>query len=665
MRKKLVNEKRDALKGLSRKELIDRILNYPNQDLLNLDADGNKRKYPLGWMAGSIRNNDYQMTDKQYYTLVHYFAAATVPDMRVVGVSFYENDAQKFEKTLVFKEGGKSVYETDYVLRPEPENPHDKNAVMVLVRETDGELHHLGYINRGFVSQHQITEEMTVHGLLTDHSNGNFKNVSYSLAIDTEKLDTGRSIYECRFSYTGVLNTPFHTVTDARMMEDLDRLFAENNSVCTAEDAVWEFGDNGNGVLYLETTNRLAPNTKDIADLYARTIGRDTTMQLLNYTYKSDISIKVESGFELTTAGPSLNGQEDVSQSNVYERNFRYNGIAHDAEDISNYVPNETRMVEDLNGDLEKYGCTQYVERMEWKFNQDNTGSVVVALGGLPNDNANTPSAISVINSYVNYEMNDGPLSTILRENGFIDVPYSETVFVPDRNGFHQIAAPMQEEQSQTAPDSPLEKESNELYEYRTDFKLDYPVNDFEAARDYLHDDDMAAYLREDLVEGNRPAVAQSLVSVSFDLDDEQHGHVSVVMDMALSASDSAYISEWIKGQASDGLGEGFEQRPFAQCWVNEGEMEEEYDDEDEAYHEVEAEPVYEMCSFDWETNNYGLTLVNAPENAVGQDMQSFAEDVNALTDLSRQENGLGLTDADLDFGGQVAGQMSLADYGV
>lgn len=189
MQKKLVNEKRTALKKLDRKELIDRICAYPNQDLLNLDGEGESRDFPIGEIANWIQKTDYQMSEKQYYKLIHDFSAVTVPEMRVVGVTFRPNNAELFEKTPITVDGTATVYETDYLLRPEPENPYDENAVMVMCRQTNGDLHQIGYLSRDFVAEHPITEEMTVHGNLTDFSNGKFKNVSYQLAVDIEPLD--------------------------------------------------------------------------------------------------------------------------------------------------------------------------------------------------------------------------------------------------------------------------------------------------------------------------------------------------------------------------------------------------------------------------------------------------------------------------------------------
>ena len=70
----MVLAKREELEQLPKRELIDRICNYPDQRSLNMDAEGNWRKHPVGNMAHRIRDGQhYQMTDKQYYSLIHHY----------------------------------------------------------------------------------------------------------------------------------------------------------------------------------------------------------------------------------------------------------------------------------------------------------------------------------------------------------------------------------------------------------------------------------------------------------------------------------------------------------------------------------------------------------------------------------------------------------------
>lgn len=129
---------------------------------------------------------------------------------------------------------------------------------------------------------------------------------------------------------------------------------------------------------------------------------------------------------------------------------------------------------------------------------------------------------------------------------------------------------------------------------YRTDFKLTNRVNDYGAACRYLTEDNMVDYLHDD------PDVhgAEKVTGVIWVLEDEQKGFIKVFTNDELTAEESAEISEWIRGQCSDGLGEGFEQQDFAN-----------YRDEDQwSYNEYDEEWV--MASFDWETNSYILRLV-------------------------------------------------------
>lgn len=186
MRKRLVNQKIEGLKEWPKNDLIHLIRNYPDQDHLNMDEEGNKRTHQIGIMAEVIEKNDYEMTDKQYYSLIDGFAKIVVPEMKVVGVSFRDLDPASYKKEKVGErnDGVVSTYDIDYHLKPEPENPYDSNAVGVWIETTDGELEQLGYLSKEFVNAHEV-EEQVIQGLMVDHSNGKFKNVSYQIAIDT------------------------------------------------------------------------------------------------------------------------------------------------------------------------------------------------------------------------------------------------------------------------------------------------------------------------------------------------------------------------------------------------------------------------------------------------------------------------------------------------
>lgn len=185
MRKKLVNEKRDELKQMPREAFIDRILDYPDQNSLNRDSGNRKRDFPVGKVAEGIRDKGYEMSDKQYYALIHDFAEITVPNMKVAGSSQFKlgEDGPMVNKELVSEDGAKSTYETDFLLRPS-----DGGNVMVMAQSAEGDLYQVGFVNPKFAAANPITEDMEVPGQFTDYSNGNFKNVSYSFEIDVEPL---------------------------------------------------------------------------------------------------------------------------------------------------------------------------------------------------------------------------------------------------------------------------------------------------------------------------------------------------------------------------------------------------------------------------------------------------------------------------------------------
>lgn len=190
MRKRVINERRDELKELPRKDFVDHVRSYPDQESLDLDDKGNKRDHQVGLMAKVIEENDYQMTDLQYYTMIDNFTKVTVPAMKVVGVSFKNPDVANFKKDVVGEKADGKVkeYDIDYHLEKEPDNPYDPNAVKVSVENMDGELEQIGYVQRSFVEKYEV-EGTTVQGIMTDYSNGKFKNVSYDIALDTEKLE--------------------------------------------------------------------------------------------------------------------------------------------------------------------------------------------------------------------------------------------------------------------------------------------------------------------------------------------------------------------------------------------------------------------------------------------------------------------------------------------
>lgn len=128
---------------------------------------------------------------------------------------------------------------------------------------------------------------------------------------------------------------------------------------------------------------------------------------------------------------------------------------------------------------------------------------------------------------------------------------------------------------------------------YKTMGGLTHPVSDLTAAREFLreHGEGIEQYIYPDEA---KPHVH----SVTWDLLNDHEWEVTLIADEYLSAAQLELLSGWISGQNSDGLGEGFEQQPFAE------HENEEWDVDDE------EEPEIVMSSFDWETNPCTLTAV-------------------------------------------------------
>jgi len=139
---------------------------------------------------------------------------------------------------------------------------------------------------------------------------------------------------------------------------------------------------------------------------------------------------------------------------------------------------------------------------------------------------------------------------------------------------------------------------------YATTGTLTNPVTDLTAAREYLHEpmENFVQYAG-DTPFGTPSPLTEIVHTCRWDLLDEQRWVVRVVTTRPLTDAESATLSRWISGQNSDGLGEGFEQQPFA-----------EHFDTDE-WGDIDDD-TYEMSSFDWETNPCTLMIVRATVTA-------------------------------------------------
>lgn len=138
------------------------------------------------------------------------------------------------------------------------------------------------------------------------------------------------------------------------------------------------------------------------------------------------------------------------------------------------------------------------------------------------------------------------------------------------------------------------------VYVYQTDFRLQYPVLDLHEAQCYLDSDDMAKYLRED---SRCPKeVSNCVEKLRWLLSDTDRGHIILHTTRELTSDELMYISQFVSSQNSDGLGEGFEQQPWASYTVNtNGDVV-----TNKYFYDVDDEDVDDvMASFDWLTNDY------------------------------------------------------------
>ena len=134
---------------------------------------------------------------------------------------------------------------------------------------------------------------------------------------------------------------------------------------------------------------------------------------------------------------------------------------------------------------------------------------------------------------------------------------------------------------------------------YVTDFKLavDVPVKD---ANEYLHEYDMLDYLKERVEDDKNTTIkTNDLVSLTWAVDNDgrysDHGTITLVTTREFTKKELDFVSDYVKTQNSDGIGEGFEQQ-FEYTPSNEGPGH---------YGDDEGDDNYEMASFDWKTNDY------------------------------------------------------------
>lgn len=110
---------------------------------------------------------------------------------KVVGTSFKEqkHHTDFFNRSETVKNGVTEII-GDAILMPEPDNPYDSYAVMVIAKLKNGKPHHIGYLKsaqKGGILQRKITHPQPAVLHITAYSdNGDF-NDSYAVTIETEK----------------------------------------------------------------------------------------------------------------------------------------------------------------------------------------------------------------------------------------------------------------------------------------------------------------------------------------------------------------------------------------------------------------------------------------------------------------------------------------------
>lgn len=182
------NNKVAELKNLSQSEFLDRVVNYPDQEVLNYDEDGKRRKFPIGYSAEKMQENGFP-NDASYHGMVNGYASITTPDIKVVGVSFRQTDLDNVVKDKQqHQKDAVSYYHSNFRLVPEPENEYDPNAIKVEIESENDTYQHIGYVPKEMAEKYELDDVMDVEGTIIDFSNGKLKNISYRVPLDTEAV---------------------------------------------------------------------------------------------------------------------------------------------------------------------------------------------------------------------------------------------------------------------------------------------------------------------------------------------------------------------------------------------------------------------------------------------------------------------------------------------
>lgn len=182
------NNKVAELKDLSHEAFLDRVTSYPDQETLNYDEEGKRRKFPIGYSAENMQENGFP-NDASYHGMVNSYASITTPDVKVVGVSFRKTDLDSVVKDKQqYQKDSVSYYHSNFRFVPEPENEYDPNAIKVEIESENETYQHIGYVPKEMAEKYELDGVMDAEGTIIDFSNGNLKNVSYRVPLDTEAV---------------------------------------------------------------------------------------------------------------------------------------------------------------------------------------------------------------------------------------------------------------------------------------------------------------------------------------------------------------------------------------------------------------------------------------------------------------------------------------------
>lgn len=269
-------KKRRELLMMDDRAFIDRILTFPDRELLDRDENGKRRRYPLAGMAVKVKKQmekdpNYRLSGKQKFAMANSFAEYSTEELKVSGIKSANIDPDTLVKEEIKKEGAKTVYSMKFRLQPEPDNQFDKNAVAVYADNIEGGCSRIGYMPLPYIQTHSIKGPVNVNGTLTDYSNGKFKNVSYAIVMG---IKHGIYVYKMDFSLNAACRQG--TADYLNMQCDWTKRFNKNLATHSKGSKVdnvrFEFANEMSGSVVIESYSRLDDYARRVCDSYFRYI---------------------------------------------------------------------------------------------------------------------------------------------------------------------------------------------------------------------------------------------------------------------------------------------------------------------------------------------------------------------------------------------------------